>query len=102
MGQNPDRFMLTFTNSALLSNDITNTIDDGLIISNLNDMLKFKSNRVISSLLVYDILGRELVDSNPDSKLFELKLANVKPGTIVVIKATLDNERIINKKTIIF
>ena len=42
------------------------------------------------------------MDTNPYSKLFELETTNVKPGTILVIEATLDNKRIINKKTIVF
>ena len=35
------------------------------------------------------------------SRLFELKTANLKPGTILIIKATLANRSVIHKKTIL-
>ncbi len=103
IGKNPDRFTLTFTNSITLSTDkINNITDDDLIISNLNDVLKFNSRKIISSLIVYDILGRKLMDAYPDSKLFEFETASVKAGTILLIEATLDNKTVISKKTIIY
>lgn len=103
IGKNPDRFTLTFTNSVALSTDkISNVTDGNLIISNLNDVLKFNSRKIISSLIVYDILGRKLMDVNPDSNLFELETASLKAGTILLIEATLDNKTVISKKTIIY
>jgi hypothetical protein len=103
IGKNPDRFTLTFTNSVALSTDkISNISDDNLIISNLSDVLKFNSRKIISSLIVYDILGRKLMDAYPDSKLFEFETASIKAGTILLIEATLDNKTVISKKTIIY
>jgi len=103
IGKNPDRFTLTFTNSVVLSTDeISNITDDNLIISNLSDVLKFNSRKVIRSLIIYDILGRKLMDVNPDSKLFEFETASIKAGTILLIETTLDNNTVISKKTIIY
>jgi len=103
IGNDPDRFTLTFTNSVALSTDIINSIVNNLlIISNINDILKINSHKIMSSLIVYDILGRKLMDVNPNSKLFEFETASVKSGTILLIEAILDNKTIINKKTIIY
>jgi hypothetical protein len=52
--------------------------------------------------MVYDILGRKLIDVFPESKLFEIKTASVKPGTILVVEAILANNSVINKKTIVY
>ena len=103
IGENPDRFTLMFTNSIALSTDkITNTIGDILIVSTLSGALKFNSNKIIRSLVVYDIMGRKLMDANPDSELFELETASIKAGTILLIEATLDNKTVISRKTIIY
>jgi len=102
-GENLNRFTLQFNNSIALSTEEADfELKEELTISSLNDGLKFKSNKIMSSLLVYDILGRKLMDLYPESKLFEVKTANVKPGTILVIEATLDNKTVISKKTIIY
>lgn len=103
IGKYPDRFTLKFIHNMTLStDDIENIIEDDLIISNSNDALKFSSSKIISSLHVYDILGRSLIDVRPGSRLFELKTTSIKPGTILVIKATLANRSVINKKTMIY
>jgi hypothetical protein len=86
----------------LSTDHIENVIDDDLIISNYTGALKFSSNKIISSIHIYDILGRSLIDVKPGSKLFELKTASLKPGTILLIKATLANRSVINKKTILY
>ena len=103
IGENPDRFTLMFTNSIALSTDkINDPLGGNLIVSNLNGLLKFNSNKIISSLMIYDILGRKLTSTNPKSKIFELETTSVKAGTVLLIRATLDNQTMINKKIIVY
>lgn len=103
VGKNQDRFTLKFNNSTVLSTeDVDFELKEELIISSINDGLKFKSNKIMRSLMIYDILGRKLMDAHPDSKLFEFETASVKAGTILLIEATLDNKTVISKKTIIY
>jgi hypothetical protein len=103
VGKNQDRFTLKFNISTVLSTeDVDFEPKEELIISSINDGLKFKSNKIMSSLMVYDILGRKLIDVFPESKLFEIKTASVKPGTILVVEAILANNSVINKKTIVY
>ena len=46
------------------------------------------------------MLGRILINENPDKESFYLKTDNVKSGTVLLIEATLENGSVVNKKTI--
>ena len=49
---------------------------------------------------MYDLLGRMVIQKQPNKKSFHINTTNVKNGTVLVIEATLENGSVINKKAI--
>ena len=100
IGENLNRFTLQFvaTGTVLGIKDVLSKNE--FIVSNENENLKIISNQNVSSIRVYDMLGRILIDKNPDKKSFYLETSTIKKGTVLLIEAVLENGIVINKKTI--
>ena len=97
-GEYPNRFTLQFSGTALSTNEVT--VIENLIVSNVYNGLKVKSNHTIQSIKVYDLLGRLLINEKPIRKSFELKTGSIRTGTILLLKATFENGTILSKKVI--
>ena len=76
------------------------TLKDDLHVHSKDGALVFKSSEQVDVLKIYDILGRKIIENTPNSKQFEVKTDLLKPGTILIIDALLNNNRSISKKTI--
>ena len=94
-----NRFELVFNEETLLTVD-DQEMNNDLIVYESNEIIHVKTsnNSEITSVVVHDILGRLLLDSNPNMTFVELEAKRFKPGTILIIQVTLnDNVRLIKK-----
>ena len=98
-GSFPDRFTLQFAGQAL---DVDDEIfaKNTFVISNDLDGFKIHSAQEVKDIKVYDLLGRMIIQKQPNKKSFNIHTTNIKNGTVLVIKATLENGSVISKKTI--
>jgi len=98
-GSFPNRFTLQFAGQAL---DVDDEIfaKNELVISNDLDGFKIRSAQEVKDIKVYDLLGRMIIQKQPNKKSFNINSSNIKNGTVLVIKATLDNGSAVSKKTI--
>ncbi|NOQ91544.1 MAG: hypothetical protein GQ552_02380 [Flavobacteriaceae bacterium] len=97
-GTNNARFTLQFTNATLGIEDIVKYVDFSII--NSESSFEIKSNQIVKNIKLYDLLGRLIVQSSPNSKNFNLNNVSIKKGTVIIISAQLENRVVINKKTI--
>jgi hypothetical protein len=98
-GSHPNRFTLQFSNTTTLAVDDI-ILKDEFIISSKNDQINIRSKKMVKAIMIYDMLGRVLLNTNPDKKDFNLKSDMLKKGNVVVIRAELDNGSVVNKKII--
>ena len=99
VGEFKNRFTLQFvkTGTALNVDDIIAKED--FVISNMDDGLMIRSKHNVESIRVYDIVGRQIINKNPNESTFELKIRNVKIRTVLLIEAILENGAVVNRKT---
>ena len=101
IGENPNRFILKFISSKTLSiPDLEELKGDALYVSSKDGALFFRANEQVDVLKIYDILGRKIMETTPNSEQFEIKTDQLKPGTILIIDALLNNNNSVSKKTI--
>jgi len=98
-GSFPDRFTLQFAGQALDVDDEIFARNEFVISSDL-DSFKIRSAKEVKEIRVYDLLGRMIIQKQPNKKSFNINTTNIKNGTVLVIKATLENGSVISKKTI--
>ena len=97
-GTNNTRFTLQFTNTTLGIEELINDVDFSII--NSKSGFEVKSNQIVKNIKLYDLLGRLIVQSLPDSKSFNLNSSKIKKGSIIIIKAQLEIGIVINKKIV--
>ena len=98
-----DRFELLLQKSSVLSTDDFNTSNEELIVINQDDHLEIKTiNRtLISSLKVYDLLGKTIVNNQPGQSSYNLDITGMQQGTILLVNAILENNQKITKKFLV-
>ncbi len=100
-GTYDDRFIIRFNSQSL-------GVEDGLvskndfIVSNATDGFKIESRTVVNDIKIYDMLGRLIVHKTPKQSSFNVVTRNVKPGTVLIIDATLEGGAKVNRKTVKF
>ena len=95
-----DRFVLSYTNKTLATDDF-NALEKGVLISNKNKEVRINSSgEIIDSVLIYDLLGRQVYSkTNVDSK--ELLILNmISAKQTLLIKVGLQGGEVINNKII--
>lgn len=98
-GSFPDRFTLQFAGQALgVDDDIF--ANNEFIISNDVDGFKINSAKEVKDIKVYDLLGRMIIQKQPNKKSFNIATTSIKNGTVLIVKATLENGTEISKKSI--
>ena len=97
-GETPNRFTLQFAGAALEIDNFEK--DNEFSIVNTIDGFNINASKVVTKVKVYDMLGRIIVNDNPNKQSFSLKVDNIKAGTVLVIESTLDNGAILSKKAI--
>ena len=93
-----DRFTLKFNNSVLDIEDLEFSKD--FVVINEDNTLRIKANQEVSKLKVFDVLGRLLIDQEPNESDFYLNTTNIKKGTILILNATMQDGSIVSKKGI--
>ncbi len=97
-GEFNTRFEIVFSRSALSVED-TNISNNSLIVSNDNAN-KFKvsiKGATIKNFKAFDALGKLVIEMQPNSNSFFVE-NNLKEGTVLFIKATLQNGTVLTKK----
>jgi len=94
----PDRFTLQFNKSTLGVDDLE--LSNDFVVINEENTLRLKSNTVITDIKVYDILGRLLIDTEPNDSEFEINTQAIRKGTVLILNATFDNGAEVSKKAI--
>ena len=98
-GNFTDRFTLQFTKSTLGVGDLE--LDgNSFVIINEESSFRLKSNTEIKRLKVYDMMGRLLIDKNPNESEFTISTHNIRKGTVLILNATFDNGAEVSKKAI--
>jgi Carbohydrate esterase, sialic acid-specific acetylesterase len=98
-GENLNRFTLQFAAAAVL--DVEDIVSKNeFVVNNENESLKIRASQKVSTIQVYDMLGRILINEKPGKKSFILNANTIKNGTVLVIKAKLENGSELSKKTI--
>jgi len=97
-GNFPDRFTLQFNKSTLGVDDLE--LNNNFVVMNEENELQLKSSSIITSLKVYDMMGRLLIDTKPNESQFNISTQNIKKGTILILNATFDNGAELSKKAI--
>ncbi|MDH3323234.1 MAG: hypothetical protein OEM04_09605, partial [Flavobacteriaceae bacterium] len=94
------RFTLQFVNSGKTL--VTDNIDEenNFLMSNNSGNIKVSAKYKVDAIKAYDILGKILIYEKPNEKTFQLETQHLKTGTILFIKAVLENGSVINKKII--
>lgn len=99
VGEFEERFVLRYTNNTLGNDEVT-ALENSVIIYT-NDKLNVKSTlQPIKEIMVYDILGKLLL-SNTKVNANEFMAVTLNPTqTTLIVKVTLDNGVVVNKKVI--
>ena len=97
-GEYPNRFNLQFVKSALGVEDFK--LNNDFVVLNEDNALRIKSSTAISSIQVFDVMGRLLIDSKPNQSEFVIDNANIKKGTVLILNATFENGSKVSKKAI--
>ena len=95
------RFIVRYTPSAL-SNDDFDSLDNNVVVSTQSTAVSIKSAiELMSSVIVYDILGRELVRKN-NINANDITLPNVSAvNQALIVKITLENGQVVTRKIIL-
>jgi len=97
-GNFPDRFTLQFTKDVLDVDDLE--LNNNFVVINEENALRLKSTTVITQLKVYDMMGRLLIDNEPNDSEFTINMHSIRKGTVLILNATFDNGAEVSKKAI--
>jgi len=95
---NPDRFSLQFSKGTLGVDDAT--LDKDFVVINKENAFELRSNSVINTLKVYDVMGRLLMETTPEQSVFEVNTSSIRKGTVLVLLASFENGAEMSKKAI--
>jgi len=100
IGEFNTRFELLFNRNALSLED--SVINESLIVSNQNNyiLVKTTNGSNIANIEVFDILGKQLIKTKVKNNTYQIPTSNIKQGTVLFVKATLENGTILNRKVI--
>ncbi|MEN8187220.1 MAG: hypothetical protein ABFR05_08845, partial [Bacteroidota bacterium] len=97
-GEFKDRFTLQFATTALGIDDFA--LENDFNIANTYEGFSIHASKTVAKIKVYDMLGRLLVQETPNKQSFNLKMENIKQGTVLIFESTLENGAVLNKKAI--
>lgn len=94
-----NRFEIVYTTQALGTEHPATPLTEIVVYKN-NGQVAIQSPATIKSVVVYDMLGKVVaVNNNVSSN--EYTTSNLMAGQVVIVKATLDNGQVVNKKIIL-
>lgn len=97
-----DRFYLLINSDRALNIEDISTQHNTLIISDNNNTLTIKDSKgsIIKNIVIYDLLGKELMNVNEKKSIVEINSNKLKSNTVLLIKTTLENGTIFTDKLI--
>ena len=98
IGEFKDRFTLQFTTVTLGIDYVL--IEENFVVSSIENGIHVQSSDDVKSIRVFDILGKKILDENPNKSSFFLPTNKIKIGSILIIQAQLENGVEINRKVI--
>lgn len=98
-----DRFELIFTKSQVLDVEEVVSTENKLLALQGDTSVEIKTTNAntISQLKIYDLLGKTILDTNPNNTSYLLNNKNIAKGTILLLSVTLDTNEVLTKKIII-
>ena len=75
-------------------------LQNDFVVVNKGNVLKIKSSTVVSKLQVFDIMGRLLINKQPNQSEFDIDSKAIKAGTVLLLNATFENGSKVTKKAI--
>ncbi len=100
-GSFTNRFELVFNRNAL-NTDENSLQKEKLIVTNQTEreiLVKTQNSSIITRLKAYDVLGKIIIDIKPNQSKIIIP-TNINQGTVLFIKAQLENGNILNTKFI--
>ena len=96
-----DRFVIRYTNAALSTNNAS-LINSNVVVTTNNNQVSIKSAyEKMTSVIIYDLLGREIVKKENVS-LNEINFNTITArNQALIVKIKLENETIVTKKIIL-
>lgn len=98
-GYFPNRFTLQFTNFVLANNDLK--LEKSFEVFNNEHTIFLKSATMLTSVKIYDITGRLLIDKKINDLQVAIKTNSIKKGTILLVNAFFENNQSATKKIIL-
>lgn len=96
-----NRFVLRYTNSTL-SNGAFETLASTVIVSGNNGVVSVNSQREnIKDIIVYDVLGRELLNAKAVNNLNFSRGNITQSNQALIVKVTLENGSVVTKKVML-
>ncbi|NNC69692.1 MAG: T9SS type A sorting domain-containing protein, partial [Flavobacteriaceae bacterium] len=98
-----ERFELLLSKSGVLATEDFHSLTEELILINKEDYLEVKTlnSTLITSLNIYDLLGKTILRRSPNNNRVNLDITNIKKGTVLIVNATLENNQKITMKFLI-
>ena len=93
-----ERFTLQFNNTVLGVDD--ELLADNFLVVNDNGTMRVRSASLLKEIKVYDVLGRKLIDVEPNVTDYPLETSSIAKGTVLIINAVLENGAEVSKKAI--
>ena len=93
-----DRFVIRYTNTVVLANELFDATQDVLVVSN-QELSVVSTKEKMANIIVFDVLGRKLFEGK-DIKTNEFILPVSKHNVPLIIEIGLENGIRINKKTV--
>lgn len=95
------RFIIRYTSSALANEDF-DSVNNAVTVSSQNASISIKSeSELMTSVAVYDVLGRELVRKN-SINANDITLPNVSAvNQALIVKITLENGQVVTRKIVL-
>ena len=95
-----NRFEILFSRNTLITNDELLTSENLIVSNNQSNIdIKLVGDETISTVDVFDVLGKKLLSAIVNSKQISLQ-NSINDGTILFVKVSLHNGQIISKKII--
>ncbi len=95
-----NRFTLRFSKTSQ-EETLEETNTDFVVINQENTLL-LRAGSAMTTLKIYDLTGRLLIDKNPQEKEFALKTQSIRKGTVLVVNAVLENNQTVSKKVLLY
>ena len=93
------RFSLNFTST--LATEDNSFLKENLIVQNTNNSsvkIISRNGKLVKKISFYSILGKKIMDNTPNQSEFEIATPNIKSGSVIFVKAQLENNKVISTK----